>query len=165
MTEIQGRHLNKEQWLPVADYDGYEVSDRGNVRSLRRKGNKPRMMTPFPWKCETFYVQMRRNGTNYRKAVAAMVLEAFGPPARGRTRWRHIDGKASNCRITNLEWTGNPTSDETPNLLGGQDHLPQAEDLGTVEAETEAAGDPIPDDDLEGLIDIDLPDLGEPEID
>lgn len=147
-----------EEWVPIPGFDGYEVSNLGNVRSLRK--GTPRHMTPFMWPPkdgESFFVQMVRNGTNYRRAVAPLVLEAFKEAAGVRIHWNHLDGDPANCRADNLVWASaaaeNPVRRQEE-VLHGADH---------PAFDTEDLLDSIPDEG-EPPLDIEIPEVGEPDV-
>lgn len=108
------RHLKYETWRAVVGAIGYEVSDQGRVRSLTRWVDC-RSVIGLPYKSW-------RRGRILRSApkpsghhtvaidgksrdVHILVLHAFvgAPPPRHEAR--HRDGKPSNNRLNNLEWS------------------------------------------------------------
>jgi hypothetical protein len=88
----------QEQWRPVPGSPGYEVSDRGRVRSPRV------MLRQGPIGSGHLAVQIPRNGKRRTVYVHALVLEAFiGPRPRGQ-ECRHLDDDKTNNTVGNLRW-------------------------------------------------------------
>ena len=83
-----------EIWKPIKGFDGYEVSNEGNVRS--------------PWKTLSQYP----NGRGYPRVsignkmrlVHRLVAEAFIENPNGYPIVNHKDEDKTNNKATNLEW-------------------------------------------------------------
>lgn len=90
----------QEEWRPVKNWDAYEVSNLGRVRSLHRAGRirKPHKTNGY------LYIDLWQGGDCLHIAVHRLVLYAFGPPATPDMECNHVDGNKSNNRIDNLEW-------------------------------------------------------------
>jgi len=108
-------HYMNEQWLPVIGYEGsYEVSNFGNIRSLTRVVSngthgaytKPgRYISKQTTKKGYKVVHLCKNGTERRKSVHSLVLEAFfGSRPSDRHQCNHKDGVKANNILDNLEW-------------------------------------------------------------
>lgn len=86
-------------------YEGcYEVSDQGRVRSLRNTRGRPappRLLKPSPI-CGYPTVSLSVSRVIKKRAVHALVAEAFIGPRREGQQTRHRDGDRSNPRLTNL---------------------------------------------------------------
>ena len=98
----------KEVFREIEEYDGYYVSNKGNVKFLRRlKSGKfsERFLTVDPDKVS---IRLRNNDGTYRSVkVAILVANAFIDIAsNGRRRVNHKDGNEMNNVYTNLEWEG-----------------------------------------------------------
>lgn len=107
--------MSAERWLPVVGHEGlYEVSDRGNVRSLPRvvvdadgrtypRGGQ--RLTPHNRGGRGYlFVGMSREGKVTHRPVHQLVLEAFtGPRTHGQEAC-HNDGNPSNNLAGNLRW-------------------------------------------------------------
>jgi len=101
----------EEKWLPVLGYEGfYDVSNMGNVRSVRRIASNGKSAGGR-------ILKVNDNGHGYknvmlcvnyktkRKYVHRMVLEAFVGECPEGMEARHLNGKRDDNRIENLEWS------------------------------------------------------------
>ena len=99
-----------EIWKDVAGYEGfYQVSNKGNVRSVARKDSIGR-------KCGGRMLKLGYDGKGYRqlslykngkaktKSVHRIVAEAFIPNPKGFLEINHKDENKSNNEFSNLEW-------------------------------------------------------------
>jgi hypothetical protein len=95
-----------ERWkpLPACYPAGYEVSDRGRIRSFRSRDGLPRVlrMRTHKWG----YVVINLGSDDERKVyrVHRLVLEAFVGPCPEGQECRHLDGDKTNNRLDNLRW-------------------------------------------------------------
>lgn len=113
-----------EVWRQIDGYLYYEVSNFGNIRSWKGRGQHGRKLSePKPKK--TFvgsdgypFVKLQQNGkrTNYR--VHRVVLEAFVGKRPKKMQARHLDGNRSNNNISNLRW-GTCKENQADRLLHG----------------------------------------------
>lgn len=99
--------MSVERWRPVVAVPGYEVSDLGRVRSLRRR--KPRIMTPHHIvrpTCAYLIVELSLHPIARRRSylVHRLVGEAFLGPQPHGMHTRHLDGDPTNNRLTNLAY-------------------------------------------------------------
>ena len=94
----------QELWLPIEEFDGlYEVSNFGNVRSLKGNG-EPKPMKPG-YQRDLKVVWLRKNSTTHCRRIDRLVLEAFIGAAPGpRFGPSHQDGDMDNCRLDNMHW-------------------------------------------------------------
>lgn len=103
-----------EQWRPVVGYEGrYDVSNHGQVKSLRRvavnpyKMEAPRRRT-IPEKILVGYVGKKGyvvvNLSGVLLKVHRLVLFAFVGPCPEGLECRHMDGDRTNNRLENLCW-------------------------------------------------------------
>lgn len=95
-----------ENWRPVVGYEGlYEVSDLGNVRSLKsgRWRNEQRIL--IPWKvCGYLRVQLTKDRIRKHIFVHRLVAEAFVPNPNNLETVNHRDEDKTNNSASNLEW-------------------------------------------------------------
>lgn len=92
----------KETWLPVVEFELYEVSNKGRIRSYFTA--QPRMLKPsvdeFGYSKYRFY----RNGTQHSRQVHRVVLEAFiGPCPEGMIACHGPKGPRDNS-LENIYW-------------------------------------------------------------
>lgn len=91
-----------EIWKPIPDFDGYEVSDQGNVRSYKRSSN-PRKLKPSKTE-EYLGVALRRNGSSYRFKIASLVMLAFVGPRPSGMDICHNNSNPIDNRLENLRY-------------------------------------------------------------
>ena len=96
------RWPKNEEWRPAPGFDGYEVSDRGRLRSLRR--SNARLVNPTHHENGMLRVQLSRDGVRVHQVLARLICEAFnGAPPPGMNCC-HEDGDYTNNRPGNLRW-------------------------------------------------------------
>ena len=99
--------MTDETWKPIPGYEGlYEVSDQGQVRSLRGWRNLP---VPY-------VLTQHVTAKGYRKVglckagkprvwfVHMLVLLAFSGPRNDGLQTRHMDGNPANNTLSNLRY-------------------------------------------------------------
>ena len=95
-----------EIWKPIKDYEGlYEVSNFGNVRSLRF--DKVKLLKLNMDRCGYFRCNLYKNATYKTYSVHRLVALAFISNAKNKSQINHIDGNKQNNRVDNLEWCTN----------------------------------------------------------
>ena len=100
----------KEEWRTIVIddevYDNYEVSNYGNVRSLKYKHKneikilQPRVTDDGYLKIN-IYKQGKRKGMSIHRLVALMFIENDD---MNKTQVNHIDENKQNNHVLNLEW-------------------------------------------------------------
>lgn len=94
-----------ENWLPIAGYEGfYEVSDMGNVRSLKRKTTNGKVLAQknstggYPTVC------LCKNNQKKSFVVHRLVAIAFIENQGNKPEVNHKNGIRTDNRASNLEW-------------------------------------------------------------
>lgn len=104
----------QEEWRAIEGFDGYEVSSRGQIRSLhrvimRRNGSPKtiaeRVLNPFVVPPVGYrYVHLWKENNRTSRGIHVLVLEAFiGPRPHGMDAC-HNDGEPKNNNLSNLRW-------------------------------------------------------------
>lgn len=97
-----------EEWRPIREHPGYEVSSFGEVRSLDRRDSRGRFckgqtLRPGQTKRGHFIVVLGRASGTLK--VAYLVMEAFGTPKPfDSALLLHWDDDPRNNRLDNLRW-------------------------------------------------------------
>lgn len=92
----------EEIWTKIDGYCGkYEVSNMGNVRSLK---GKIKLLQQRTLNSGYLYVSLTSNCKSNNKTVHRLVAESFIPNAEGKGFVNHIDGNKKNNCSSNLEW-------------------------------------------------------------
>ena len=95
-----------EEWRPCAAAPGWEVSDRGRVRSLRK--GSPRLLRPG-WDRKGYgHLSYHVGGRQIGFTVHRLVLEAFAGPCRPGQEASHLNGDPRDNRRVNLVWETPP---------------------------------------------------------
>lgn len=102
----------KENWKDINDYEGqYQVSNFGNVKSLRRKDTfksgrwkRERILKPNMTKWGYLKVGLCKKGTVSTKSIHKLVANTFVLNPRLLSEVNHKDGCKTNNRSDNLEW-------------------------------------------------------------
>ena len=87
-----------EEWRPVADYPGYEVSNLGAVKGPRG------LLSPDATEQGHCRVPLYRDRQPHRVAVHRLVLAAFDRPGAEGEQGRHRNGDPTCNAIANLSW-------------------------------------------------------------
>ena len=95
-----------EIWKIIDNFENYEVSNLGNVRSKPRFGTKGGIIKPFMDRKNNGYlkVHIHRNGKQYQPHIHRLVAQAFLPKIDGKNEINHINGIKTDNRVENLEW-------------------------------------------------------------
>lgn len=104
------QQLNKEggaipksdiEWAELLEFPGHHASDFGDIRNPRGKILSQRKASNG-----ALQVDLRRNGRQYTRLVATLVLAAFtGQPVDSRYRPVNLNDDKTDNRLINLAWT------------------------------------------------------------
>lgn len=109
-----------EEWRPVANFPGYEVSDQGRVKSLRRyaEGRVMKLVSPCGPR-KYLKVTLHRDGKQYsNREVHKIVAESFIGPCPTGQQVRHVDGNSVNNFARNIKY-GTPKENSEDKRLHG----------------------------------------------
>lgn len=96
----------QERWSPIPGYEGlYEVSDQGNVRTLRpgryRYGSYIGRQIKHGYR---IVMLTDKDGRKVQRPVHQLVLEAFVGPREPGQITRHLNDVKTDNRLENLAW-------------------------------------------------------------
>ncbi|SHJ57885.1 NUMOD4 motif-containing protein [Nocardiopsis flavescens] len=106
-----------EVWKPVVGFPGYEVSDRGRVRSFKRDP-EGELLKLHPGGRGYLQLVLRRDGRSHSRLVHRVVLEAFAGPCPPGQETRHLNGDRFDNRRANLAW-GTPAENRADAIRHG----------------------------------------------
>ena len=100
----------KEEWARIPFFSGYEISNKGRVRS--KKGAKPKVLKQQEIKRKdrkkTYLRVTLRSGVRKKhRKVHRMVALKFVERVPGKNTVNHKNGNTHDNVYTNLEWTTN----------------------------------------------------------
>lgn len=106
--------MDDEIWKPIKGYEGYyEVSNRGNVKSLSRQIKirngkdalkKEKILKLQKTKNGYLSVMLSKERTFLGFYVHRLVARAFIPNPENKPQIDHIDGSRDNNNVNNLRW-------------------------------------------------------------
>lgn len=90
-----------EQWVDIADFPKYQVSNQGRIRNTKTG----KILQPLDNKRRCMMVILHRDNQGYSKSIRRLVAEAFVPGRSSiNTTPIHLDQDYTNCAADNLEW-------------------------------------------------------------
>jgi hypothetical protein len=94
-----------ENWKTIKDYENYQISNLGNVKSLNyNKSNKEKLLKIRLLKSGYCRVYLCKNGKARDFYIHRLVAINFLLKKDKDIQVNHIDGNKSNNNIKNLEW-------------------------------------------------------------
>lgn len=94
------------EWKAIPGYEGkYEVSDKGEVRSLNYRGtNRSQVLKPLTSGKGYLMVGLCKNGKMHWEKIHRLVASLFIPNPGNKPQVNHLDGVKTNNVASNLEW-------------------------------------------------------------
>ena len=118
-----------KEWKQIPDYCGYYASKEGEILSLVKSKNKPRILKQIPTGEGHLYVFLYSGEKMTKMFVHRAVLLAWvGPPADGQ-EGRHLDDNGENNVLENLAWGSRQENVDDKKRNGG---MPIGERSGTA---------------------------------
>jgi len=93
--------MKKEQWKPIKDFEDYEISNFGRVRS--RKNSNHLISLKFDMYKGYKRVDLYKKNKRTRSPIHRLVAKNFLEQGKHKVV-NHIDSNPSNNHISNLEW-------------------------------------------------------------
>lgn len=114
-----------EIWKDIEGYPGYQVSNKGNVRSLNyNHTGKPHILKQRRSHNGYWRVGLHKNGLQKSYFVSRLILETFvGPAPADKPFCGHIDENFDNNCLENLKWM---SCKENNNFTGHKEKLGKA---------------------------------------
>lgn len=110
-----------EEWRPIVGFNGYEVSNLGNVRSWKKSKNNPKILRGGSRGFLDQYrsVALSLNGRLHHISVHRAVAAAFCEKRSSELNLvRHLDGNPRNNAAVNLAW-GTPSENAEDSFRHG----------------------------------------------
>lgn len=119
----------EEIWKDVSGFEGlYQVSDLGNVRSLK-KNFEGKILNYYRSRDGYYYYSLRKNNRSYAIAMHRLIAKAFIPNPNSLPQVNHKDENKINNIIENLEWC-----DRKYNINYGTGHARSTEKIIAMRA-------------------------------
>lgn len=105
--------MGREIWKEVIGYEGlYQISNRGNVKSLERINNygrpvKEKILKPNLSKVGYFTIRLSKNGRSRARYIHRLIAIYFIANPSNKKYINHKNGVKTDNRIKNLEWCTN----------------------------------------------------------
>ncbi len=99
-TETLNKLLEYTIWLPIKDYNNYEVSICGSVRNVKTKRILKQMINSNGY----YIINLYKNNNMKTFKVHRLIAKAFLPNLENKECIDHCDNNKLNNTISNLRW-------------------------------------------------------------
>jgi HNH endonuclease/NUMOD4 motif len=112
------------KWKEIPEFDGYRISDTGQLQSCFIRGSKSRLSIEWinvqAHETRNGYLQVTlyRRGTRHLFSIHSLVLLAFVGPCPGKQQACHGNGKRTDNRLENLRWDSVSANHADKNVHG-----------------------------------------------
>lgn len=106
--------LENEVWEAMLEFDGYEISNMGRIKAIKKTWASGEHLTILKTKKEHLLVQniskgyykvtLQKNNKQYTKRIHRLTLFQFMPNHENKPCINHKNGNKLDNRIENLEW-------------------------------------------------------------
>jgi len=100
LQRFSKKELKNEIWKNVEDYDNYQVSNLGRIKSVRNN----RIMNPWVDRTGRLGIGFSENSKKKKFRIHRLVLETFVGNCPKNMECCHWDGNPTNNRLENLRW-------------------------------------------------------------
>jgi len=116
------------KWRPIPEFEDYFASDDGEILSLAKSRNKPRIMNQLTSPDGHKYVFLHKNKKQTKMFVHRAVLMAWVRMPRPDEEGRHLNDKPWENTLENLAWGTRQENTDDKRRNGG---IPIGERSGT----------------------------------
>lgn len=97
--------MNEEIWKDIPEYDGYQASNTGFVKSLNYKNTgKEKILKVWINNRGYHLITLCKNGKPKNELLHRIIAKTFIKNPNNYTEINHIDENKSNNHVNNLEW-------------------------------------------------------------
>lgn len=97
--------MKNEIWKDIVGYEGYQISNQGNIKTLLRSGKYSGMLLKPHRNKRRVVVALKKGNKRYNVDVARLVCEHFKPCDKKNLHIEHLDGNIFNNSVDNLKWS------------------------------------------------------------
>ena len=115
--------MTEEIWRKVQEYDGYEVSNLGRLRSYLHAKQAYILKLDNCQRYSRIHLMQNKKGS--RKMVHRLVAGAFIPNPLNKPQINHKNGSKKDNKVENLEWCTNSENQLHSYRVLGNKHTPK----------------------------------------
>lgn len=97
--------MENEVWKDIPNFEGYQISNLGRVKSFRQNKTDGKILKPRLNVWNYLQISLIKDGKTYSKRIHRLVMETFQPlDDYANFEVDHIDHNKQNNTLTNLRW-------------------------------------------------------------